>query len=495
MKVLSFPAMITTRPRSGLLPRRLLSAALVACVAGLSSTESLAETAPPPATSASMLESVLQDLNANDVMARENAGRRLAIDESFSLNQIGAMMARPGLTPEQGTRLARAFRERFSISPRPAIGIGFELSPSDPRGILVNSAHPGCPAIDQGILKVGDIIVSLAGRRLIEPADLAPVPARFPNNGADSRMRIRTISLIQSFDPGDTIKAVVLRLVEPRPELKLGADQFGQTRLTPDPKWPREEVQLDIPLGLYSALPNERAVSSGILMRLYGETAMDERLRRLGVTWPVGAPIRAAASIPETDHAPPMAASAWQFVRLAGSGRDLQWATALAGFDRGAMDIREALAQAENQIRLNAQIPRNDRRMMANNQIREFLRAGIQGGGVPVAVVNRRQAAADMFSNTAADPAGVQAADTPEPDSTARALSRLAEIKSALEEQERVLATGALSQPSQRAGEELATRLRTEMEQIARRLTEPSTGRTPTVTSEDRAAGFQAVDR
>ncbi|MFM9958117.1 MAG: PDZ domain-containing protein [Phycisphaerales bacterium] len=316
---------------------------------------------------------LLPGLESVDFTARENATRQLCESPKIGLDAIGAALAEPGVTPEQAQRLIAAYKRKFLLTPRPALGIGLGMAPDDDRGIAVSEVIGGLPAVDGGLIQWGDIIVSLDGAATVTtPPTLSP----------DVRYQLaqdRAISLIQSYAPGETVVLEILRLKdrlapfrradgaanpaqaggaagEPgRPEggpddaAKEEADHIAEV-IAPRPtrehvtllkrSMERERVLVRAPLGSYARLANrgqggfigdpevqiggvvaQRPQFSGLLAR-YGDTAMEARLNRQGVKWPGGTPFSTASRISQGHEVPPPAYTARIALGLDGAGHD-----------------------------------------------------------------------------------------------------------------------------------------------------------------------------
>jgi hypothetical protein len=144
--------------------------------------------APQPAAT---LQQLVADLNSPDFRTRELATVRIRDDKTVSLAQIEEILTTQDLPLEAHSRLVTIARERFSTSPRAAMGVQFDLTTLRDRIVIDNTFEPfDC----HRVLEPGDIIIEADG-----------IPLR---SGA-ARPMIQ--GLIISRDPGDTMTLVVRR--------------------------------------------------------------------------------------------------------------------------------------------------------------------------------------------------------------------------------------------------------------------------------------------
>lgn len=303
---------------------------------------------------------LLPSLESADYGVREAASKRLREDPRLALDAIGVAMADPGIGPEQAQRLVTAFKARFALSPRPALGIGLDLPEGEDRGIIVVELNRGLPAIDAGLLEWGDIIVALDGAKTVvsDPALPAGMRQQLALN--------RTISLIQSYQPGESVLLEILRLKDreavlrgPAPEPRQPGEGAGAEEPAPQGvqrelgrmdaallkrSMPRERIEVRVPLGYYADLRNRGMVGGGFgagggpapdfsfLIQSYGEAAMEARLNRLGVKWPGGTPFDAVSKIAEGHAAPPPVFTGRSALALDGAGHDPALAQGVGAF-------------------------------------------------------------------------------------------------------------------------------------------------------------------
>jgi hypothetical protein len=468
-------------------PHRLLGAlALLVC-----SHAGLAESAPFDMRQVAAVRDILPGLDDADFVKREAASKRLRDDPTLSVDALGIALAEPNLTAEQSRRLVTAFRERFIASPRPAIGIGFELSPDDPRGVVVNRLNRGLPAIDAGLLQLGDLIVSLNNEPILVPQapgaeGVAPQAPQFGGRDqfADqNRVINRTISLIQSYDPGDVVTLEVLRLKAPlaNPQPPQADAGMAQRRLGLSKTAERERIEVRCPLGLYSNLFNQGQSDPAFLMRAYGEAAMDARLKRLGVAWPGPRPVNALAAILPGTENPPPAFSAKLALGLAGAGEPPQqeqpWA---ANWNNaGNMAIRAVDAQGRVFVQ-------NGNRMV--QMPRGVAVQLMPGRGMEDALAAKQRAAmavASVAEDAASGAASNKESTVPAASGVSRDLRRLAELQSDLAAAELRLSDSTLDQPSQREAQKRAAELRTAVDHLVRSIQSPGFRAEPTVSAEN----------
>ncbi|MBN8646195.1 MAG: PDZ domain-containing protein [Planctomycetes bacterium] len=438
------------------------------------------DTVPFNADQLPRVRALLPDLNADDFAKREAASTALRDDVTLSLDSIGMAFAEPSLTAEQRQRLMTAFRARFSSSPRPAVGIGFGVPGDDNRGVLINSVNRGFPSVDAGIIKLGDIIVSLNGHALVSEDPNLTWEQR------DALARATTIALIQSHDPGDMVPAVVLRLTEPGVKLQEPVD--FRMRGVADKAWARERVEVKLPLGRYDTLPAARGYDPSVLLRLYGETAMDHRLRRLGVAWPGAQPIRALQHMDQALVNLPMAANAPLALALTGAGfqpgpMNTNWIAANLGRNlvvqdrlnqRAFMNVGQVVVQDRmNPGRLVVREQRAQVRFPENVNVR-VLRG----------VAAQREAESALSGASAPAPADASDTLTSEVRGLVRDLKRLSELRAELTAAEARAANPALDQPSQREAENRARTLRESIDALETVIRVPGLRAEPTASTE-----------
>ncbi|MCA9292940.1 MAG: PDZ domain-containing protein [Phycisphaerales bacterium] len=130
---------------------------------------------PPPADLPPLrsdLVEVLEHLNDPSLEVREEASSTLADELRVDERELVAMIW-SAQTPEQVNRVLREHNRRFSAEPHAAIGIAF--GPEDARDqgaptTRIREFRPGFPAGKSGILHVGDVIVSVGGVGVTDPA-------------------------------------------------------------------------------------------------------------------------------------------------------------------------------------------------------------------------------------------------------------------------------------------------------------------------------------
>lgn len=442
-------------------------ASSAACVLILSVSVA-ADTAPPDKDHAQgtgrasgAVVALLDHLDAEDFGVREAASNRLRDDPAVSFDEIALAFARPRLSAEQSLRLTAALKERFASMPRPALGITLGVSAQDSRGIVITSVHKGFPATDTGLIRFLDIVQSLDGIDL----GLEGQWTIEKENAARARM----VSVIQSHDPGDLVPAVILRLKEPRPNLRDPGFQPQQAP-TPvlDPAWERERLEVKLPLGNYASLPGAGGgLDQRSSMRYMAPRALEYRLARLGVALPGGPVVRAASKITRELMSLPRAALGWQQLAMVGGGREERWNP-----DMGRM-------WGMNQVfNLNkARMMRPPAGVQIPQEVRAMI-AGAQGWAVAPGPGAAASGAGDTGDGTSAP------ASTVSPRAAEPLLRRYAEARSALESQETAAHNRDLPLPTQRAAQARAAELRAQLGELLSEMRSASPQGVPTVTIE-----------
>lgn len=184
-----------------------VAAVLVAAACGIGSgvrAQQPEDAGTTPATEASKpLADLVSDLSSPDFHTRELATVRIRDDKSIRLADIERILTERELPLEAHSRLLTIARERFSTSPRAAMGVQFDLTTLRDRIVIDNTFEPfDC----HRVLEPGDIIIEADG---------------IPLQSGAARPLIQ--GLIISRDPGDTMKLVVRRGREKlNLEVKLG---------------------------------------------------------------------------------------------------------------------------------------------------------------------------------------------------------------------------------------------------------------------------------
>jgi len=137
------------------------------------------------------LDQLVADLGSTDFHARDLATLRLREDKSIRLAQIENVLVSADLSLEARARLTTIAREKFSASPRAAMGVKFDLQ-TLPHRIVIDDTIP--PFDSTRVLESGDIIIEAEGVPLV---------------GTGARPLIQ--GLIISRDPGDTMTLVIRR--------------------------------------------------------------------------------------------------------------------------------------------------------------------------------------------------------------------------------------------------------------------------------------------
>lgn len=140
---------------------------------------------------AATLDQLVSDLNSPDFHTRELATVRIRDDKAISLAQIEQVLTNRELPLEAHARLVTIARERFSTSPRGAMGVQFDLTTLRDRIVIENTFEPfDC----HRVLEPGDIIIEADG---------------IPLRSGVARPLIQ--GLIIARDPGDIMNLVVRR--------------------------------------------------------------------------------------------------------------------------------------------------------------------------------------------------------------------------------------------------------------------------------------------
>lgn len=441
---------------------------------------------------------LLPQLDDAELANREAATKTLTESPALSVDALGMALAEPGLTPEQQRRLVTAFKARFAASPRPALGIGMEVLPDDPRGVVVNRLNRGLPAIDAGAIHLGDMIVSINGEPTLAPEDAGRAALRDWNFNTNV-ISARTIALIQSFDPGDEVTFEILRPVQavqppPPPDAKPGEVPIApipveQMRLQQNKDTPRERVVVKALLGRFTQLDGTGNRDPENLITLYGRAAMESRLRRLGVNWPGPSPVNAAAAITPGSENPPPAFTAKQALGLAGGGEapDLQeqpWANAWNG--QAGMEFRGIDAQGRVIMR------RGNRLVQMPAGVQAAVLPQRAGMVNPLVAKQRANVPNPAPSPSGSDASGASANNASELQAPAattamkRDLRRLADLQSELSSAESRLADPALDPPSQREAQRRVSELRSAVEDLLKVMQAPGFRAEPTVSAEPR---------
>lgn len=471
-----------------------------------------------------VVREMMPALESADFETRVSASKRLHEDPRIDLDAIGAAMAEPGVTPEQAQRLMSAFKAKFALGARPALGVGLALPTDDDRGIAIVELNRGLPAIDGGLIQWGDLLVALDGAKTVVSDPGLPQVVR-------QQMALdRTISLIQSYRPGETVTLEILRLkdrtdllreraalwrqagdgaaaeaareehgAEPRDGLDGGGARADQG-VVPEvdavrfqredirllkPTQQRERIEVRVPLGYYADLAPVRANRVDAnqnfpnLIGYYGEAAMQARLNRLGVRWPGSTPIAAAERIDPGHALAPPAYTARLALGLDGAGHDPAAQDSRSFGSRYGL-VFQGVDQAGRQI------------FRAPNGLVHVPR------GLDVQVIPGRPPAADAVGarrvgGPGAAPAGAGdgslGAGTGEPGgapmevglgvdpAVGRGLARLAQLTSELARAERHADDPSLDPPTQREAERRAAELRRAVADLVDAVSKGQAGR------------------
>jgi hypothetical protein len=164
---------------------------------------------------------IVERLDAPEYEEREAATRELLTMDLDDNSQLYAVLSRKRLSPEQRMRLVAAVQDRVLYASRGALGIQMQ-SPDglagEQGGVVVSDLIPGLPA--ERVLKVGDRIIAIEGRRVADSTDL--------------------VRVVQSRRPGDE---VLLAVVRPR------RDEAGRIVHDANGRAASDELELRMPLG------------------------------------------------------------------------------------------------------------------------------------------------------------------------------------------------------------------------------------------------------
>ncbi|MBG80936.1 MAG: hypothetical protein CMJ39_09540 [Phycisphaerae bacterium] len=143
------------------------------------------------------LAEYITNMGSSEWLVRESGTMDLARDRQVTEQMLVTRLTRSGLSQEQRLRILRAIEIRLLRLPRGALGIRMRTELArfrDQEGLPVTGIEiiellPGMPAEEQ--LRVGDIIVSIAGEPIDEPTDVS--------------------ALIKQHWPGEFLELVVAR--------------------------------------------------------------------------------------------------------------------------------------------------------------------------------------------------------------------------------------------------------------------------------------------
>lgn len=210
-------------------------------------------------------EAAIEAMDAPNANERENATRTLRMTPGLTMDFIFRTLRREDLSPEQRARVEQVGSGLFETAPRAALGVRFQAVDAQNGGIRIDSAVPGFPASDLGLLQSGDTLVEAAGIELVTYDDLR--------------------AAILAHSPGETMRLRVRRTVT---DAEVGADEApigerveeqAEAPAEPLAEPPTEEMTVDVPLGSFSALNPQRPPSPSILIRAWETRLKMEGLR------------------------------------------------------------------------------------------------------------------------------------------------------------------------------------------------------------------------
>ena len=130
-------------------------------------------------------------LRADSVAQREVASTALADRPDLELVQLGDILRRNDLTPEQRLRLENIARDKFVRSPRGALGVQFAELAAEASIAATFEKFPSSK-----VLKPGDVITAIEGVAMVSP---------------DGYQRPNCRPFIIASDPGESIRVTVRR--------------------------------------------------------------------------------------------------------------------------------------------------------------------------------------------------------------------------------------------------------------------------------------------
>ncbi|MEM8834764.1 MAG: PDZ domain-containing protein [Planctomycetota bacterium] len=169
----------------------------------------------------------VERLSVDDFEIREQAtqvlSERLRCNDAELFEWIDSQRE---LSPEQRARLLRVARSRFDATPRGALGFGFGGFNPSVEGVIVGRVEEGrgFPAVDAGLIRPNDVIVSVNG---------LPIPRQSYNQFVGAA--------IKSHPAGATMPAIIARPVDD-PERGPDDDQLFTV------------IETNLPLGSWESL-------------------------------------------------------------------------------------------------------------------------------------------------------------------------------------------------------------------------------------------------
>jgi PDZ domain len=188
-----------------------------------------------------LADELVRDLGAAEYATRRAATERL-LGSDVPLEDLLAMLARGGLSPEQHHRLLSIAFDRIVNAPRGALGVQMNLARGGEPGVRVTRVIAGFPA--EKHIQVDDLIVAIDGRAVRDPDDL--------------RM------IVQGHPPGIEVRVEAIRAErDARGKIKLDDAGNPLTR----------RIDVRVPLGSKRELDNAEPLQGG--PRGFGRDPLD----------------------------------------------------------------------------------------------------------------------------------------------------------------------------------------------------------------------------
>ncbi|GAB4551863.1 MAG: hypothetical protein Tsb0013_14000 [Phycisphaerales bacterium] len=344
--------------------RTLHIAAITVALAGHASAQQ-----PSTGTSGALpsLDTLVEQLDAPGLYEREEARALLVQMPALSDERILDTLADTDTSPEARAALETILLDRFASLPVGAVGVTFDQATIDPRGVRIGATNANFPAVEQGLVREGDVIVAVDGVNFVDAGmNLTTVQGR---NDVTSLIRTRVFSRI----PGETIPVTLLREGVDEPidiEMPLGnISAHGQSA---NPTDVRTDA-LRLRLARLTGVSDERSLDVPMAMSFwpqpFGREAM--RLRQNPV---FGAPAAQVNSFNDLDpYAPERRAPAIrnQFTSYAKHMEEQERREAIQG-----------MAKPLVQQRVNAQANNNDAQIARLIRAELMLRDGTDEASV-----------------------------------------------------------------------------------------------------------------
>ena len=109
------------------------------------------------------LDEIVAMLDSDSYFERDAARTALAQHPGLTDDRIVEMLRSPEIAPESSVALEGILLERFETLPVGAVGVTFDNLAVDERGVRVGATNPDFPAVRAGLVREGDVIVSVDG--------------------------------------------------------------------------------------------------------------------------------------------------------------------------------------------------------------------------------------------------------------------------------------------------------------------------------------------